>query len=53
MPSMRSYSLNYRAVICPRRREVADHNFHRPHGGLNGQTPYERLRQKTTTTPAA
>ena len=28
------------------------YNFHRPHGGLNGQTPYERLRQKTTT-PAA
>src|SRR5256885_2249576 len=24
-------------------------NFHRPHGGLDGQTPYERLRQKTTT----
>jgi transposase InsO family protein len=29
------------------------YNFHRPHGGLDGQTPYERLRQKTTTTPAA
>ena len=28
------------------------YNFHRPHGGLDGQTPYERLRQKTTT-PAA
>ena len=25
------------------------YNFGRPHGGLNGQTPYERLRQKTTT----
>jgi transposase InsO family protein len=24
------------------------YNYHRPHGGLNGQTPYERLRQKTT-----
>jgi transposase InsO family protein len=23
------------------------HNFHRPHGGLGGQTPYERLREKT------
>jgi transposase InsO family protein len=22
-------------------------NYHRPHGGLGGQTPYERLRQKT------
>ena len=29
------------------------YNYHRPHGGLGGQTPYERLRQKTTnTTPA-
>jgi len=27
------------------------YNFNRPHGGLNGQTPYERLRQKTTTMP--
>lgn len=25
------------------------YNFNRPHGGLGGQTPYERLRQKTTT----
>jgi transposase InsO family protein len=34
-------------------REWEDfYNFHRPHGGLDGQTPYERLRQKTTT-PAA
>jgi transposase InsO family protein len=24
------------------------YNYHRPHGGLGGQTPYERLRQKTT-----
>ncbi len=23
------------------------YNYHRPHGGLDGQTPYERLRQKT------
>jgi transposase InsO family protein len=23
------------------------YNFHRPHGGLAGQTPYERLRQRT------
>jgi transposase InsO family protein len=27
------------------------YNFNRTHGGLNGQTPYERLRQKTTTMP--
>jgi transposase InsO family protein len=30
------------------------YNFHRPHGALGGQTPYEQLRQKTkaTTRPA-
>jgi len=28
------------------------YNFHRPHGGLGGQTPYERLRQKATTPTA-
>jgi transposase InsO family protein len=28
------------------------YNFHRPHGGLDGQTPYERLRQKTNPTRA-
>lgn len=27
------------------------YNFNRPHGGLDGQTPYERLRQKTTESP--
>ncbi len=25
------------------------HNYAGPHGSLNGQTPYERLRQKTPT----
>lgn len=31
-------------------REWDDYyNYHRPHGGLNGQTPYERLRQITQT----
>ena len=25
----------------------AFYNYHRPHGALGGQTPYERLRQKT------
>jgi transposase InsO family protein len=25
------------------------YNFDRPHGGLGGQTPYERLREKTRT----
>ncbi len=27
------------------------YNYHRCHGGLNGQTPYERLREKTQTRP--
>jgi len=27
------------------------YNYDRPHGGLNGQTPYERLREKTQTRP--
>lgn len=26
------------------------YNYHRPHGGLDGQTPYERLKQKTSKT---
>jgi transposase InsO family protein len=25
------------------------YNLHRPHGALGGQTPHERLRQKTTS----
>lgn len=25
------------------------YNYHHPHGGLGGQTPYERLKQKTQT----
>jgi transposase InsO family protein len=25
------------------------HNFHRPQGALGGQTPYERLRERTGT----
>jgi transposase InsO family protein len=28
------------------------YNYYRPHGGLGGQTPYERLRQKTTAPQA-
>jgi len=31
-----------------KRQEWEDYyNYHRLHGGLGGQTPYERLRQKT------
>jgi transposase InsO family protein len=34
-------------------REWEDYyNYHRPHGGLGGQTPYERLKQKTSGGPA-
>jgi transposase InsO family protein len=33
-------------------REWEDYyNYHRPHGGLGGQTPYERLLQKTKAQP--
>ena len=33
-----------------KRQEWEDYyNFDRPHGALDGQTPYERLRQKTNT----
>jgi transposase InsO family protein len=36
-------------VFNDKLREWEDfYNYHRPHGGLAGQTPYERLRQKTT-----
>ena len=35
-------------VFNDKLREWEDfYNYHRPHGGLSGQTPYERLRQKT------
>lgn len=37
-------------VFNDKLREWEDYyNYHRPHGGLGGQTPYERLKQKTTT----
>ncbi|GAA3068123.1 hypothetical protein GCM10010448_59310 [Streptomyces glomeratus] len=36
-------------VFNDKLREWEDYyNYHRPHGGLGGQTPYERLKQKTT-----
>jgi transposase InsO family protein len=39
-------------VFYDKLREWEDYyNYHRPHGGLGGQTPYERLRQKTATGP--
>jgi transposase len=35
-------------VFNDKLREWEDYyNYHRPHGALDGQTPYERLRQKT------
>ncbi|GGQ11845.1 IS481 family transposase [Streptomyces griseomycini] len=37
-------------VFNDKLREWEDYyNYHRPHGGLGGQTPYERLKQKTAT----
>jgi hypothetical protein len=37
-------------VFNDKLREGEDcYPYHRPHGGLGGQTPYERLRQKTAT----
>ncbi len=37
-------------LFSERLKEWEDHyDFRRPHGGLGGQTPYERLRQKTGT----
>jgi transposase InsO family protein len=36
-------------VFNDKLREWEDfYNYHRPHGGLDGETPYERLRQRTT-----
>lgn len=33
-------------------REWEDfHNFHRPHAGLGGQTPYERLQHRVRSRP--
>jgi transposase InsO family protein len=35
-------------VFNDRLREWEDfYNYHRPHGSLGGQTPYERLKQRT------
>jgi Integrase core domain len=40
-------------VFNARLKEWQDYyNYHRPHGGLNGQTAYERLRKKTQTEAA-
>jgi transposase InsO family protein len=40
--------IDHAGVFNERLREWEDfYNFNRPHGGLGGQTPYERLRQKT------
>jgi len=37
-------------VFNDKLREWEDYdNYHRRHGGLGGQTPYERLKQKTQT----
>ncbi len=40
--------IDHAMVFTERLREWEDfYNFNRPHGGLRGQTPYERLRQKS------
>lgn len=40
-------------IFNARLKEWQDYyNYDRPHGGLDGQTPYERLRQKTKPTEA-
>jgi transposase InsO family protein len=40
------------SVVRSQLQEWEDYyNYHRPHGRLGGQTPYERLKQKTTTQP--
>ncbi|MBO0879866.1 MAG: IS481 family transposase [Mycobacterium sp.] len=40
-------------IFNARLKEWQDYyNYDRPHGGLDGQTPYERLRQKTQATEA-
>jgi hypothetical protein len=37
-------------VINDKPHEWEDYyDYHRPHGGLGGQTPYAHLKQKTTT----
>jgi transposase InsO family protein len=37
-------------LLSERLHEWEDfYNFSRPHGGLGGQTPYARLRQKTAS----
>jgi transposase InsO family protein len=37
-------------VFADKLQEWEDYyKYHRPHGGLGGETPYERLRQKTQT----
>ncbi|MFI6808086.1 integrase core domain-containing protein [Streptomyces luteogriseus] len=46
----RSHRIDDAEVFNDKLREWEDYyNYHRPHGGLGGQTPYERLKQKTTT----
>lgn len=37
-------------IFADKLQEWEDYyKYHRPHGGLGGETPYERLRQKTQT----
>jgi hypothetical protein len=50
LPSFRRSPHRHHKVFNSKLQEWEDYyNYHRPHGGLRGQTPYERLHQKTQT----
>jgi hypothetical protein len=50
-PNPAIHTFIYRALRGPFNKKLQEwehfYNYARPHGGLGGQTPYERLRQKT------
>ena len=44
------HALSAARIFADKLQEWEDYyKYHRPHGGLGGETPYERLRQKTQT----
>jgi transposase InsO family protein len=47
-PSPTTFVIDDTGLFNERLKEWEDfYNFNRPHGALGGQTPYERLREKT------